>query len=168
MEDQATTPEHPSPFSRLAEGLDYPVYIVTTAVDAEHSGCLIGFATQCSIHPPRFLACISKKNHTFALVQRASVLAVHVVEAKDKALADLFGGQTGDQVDKFSDVSWHEEFGVPILDACQRWFAGKVEKHVDFGDHLGLVLTPLAQETQVTDEQLRFQSAKHIKPGHAP
>src|SRR5690606_28471984 len=58
-----------TPFARLVATFDYPLYIVTTAVGQERSGCLIGFATQCSIHPPRFLACISKKNHTFGLVQ---------------------------------------------------------------------------------------------------
>src|SRR5688500_11613792 len=49
-----------SPFARLSAKLDYPLYIVTTTAndDGERSGCLIGFATQCSIHPPRFLACI--------------------------------------------------------------------------------------------------------------
>ncbi len=56
-------------FARLVATLDYPLYVVTTAVNNEPTGCLIGFATQCSIHPPRFLACISKKNHTFQLAR---------------------------------------------------------------------------------------------------
>jgi flavin reductase (DIM6/NTAB) family NADH-FMN oxidoreductase RutF len=56
-----------SPFEQLTATLNYPLYVVTTAVEDERAGCLIGFATQCSIHPPRFLACISKKNHTLAL-----------------------------------------------------------------------------------------------------
>lgn len=159
---------HTAPFAQFAKVLDYPVYIVTTAVDGERSGCLIGFATQCSIHPPRFLACISKKNHTYELVRRASVLAVHVVGDEHKALADLFGGTTGDEIDKFSRVEWHEEYGVPILDACECWFAGAVERSVDFGDHVGFVLAPLGLEAHETDSQLSFQSAKSIKPGHPP
>ena len=87
-----------SPFAQLSAKLDYPLYIVTTAAadDRERSGCLIGFATQCSIHPPRFLACISKKNHTFGVIQRASVVAVHVAETKHEHLAKLFGGESGD------------------------------------------------------------------------
>jgi flavin reductase (DIM6/NTAB) family NADH-FMN oxidoreductase RutF len=94
--------QEPSPFARFARSLDYPLYIVTTAVQAERSGCLIGFATQCSIRPPRFLACLSKKNHTFELAQRAAVLAVHRVDEGRKQLAGLFGGETGDEVDKFA------------------------------------------------------------------
>src|SRR5690606_29935620 len=119
-----------APFARLVATLDYPLYIVTTAVGQERSGCLIGFATQCSIHPPRFLACISKKNHTFGLVQRAAIVAVHVVDEKNRQLAELFGGETGDELDKFSQVDWHSVDGVPVLDACERWFAGSVLERI--------------------------------------
>ena len=44
-----------SRFERLVATLDYPLYVVTTALEQQPAGCLIGFATQCSIHPPRFL-----------------------------------------------------------------------------------------------------------------
>lgn len=42
-------------FQRLVAQLDYPPFIATVAAEGERAGCLIGFATQCSIHPPRFL-----------------------------------------------------------------------------------------------------------------
>ena len=78
-----------SRFERLVATLDYPLYAVTTAFEDDRAGCLIGFATQCSIHPPRFLACISQKNHTFLLAARAPTLAVHIIEKKDKRIADF-------------------------------------------------------------------------------
>jgi flavin reductase (DIM6/NTAB) family NADH-FMN oxidoreductase RutF len=149
-------------------GLDYPLYVVTTAVDDERTGCLIGFATQCSIHPPRFLACLSKKNHTYALAQRATVLAVHVVEEKNKEIAELFGGETGDEIDKFARLPWREVHGVPVLEGCDRWFAGRVLQHVDLGDHVGFQLEPLEAEPGAPSEQLTFQQAKDIEPGHKP
>lgn len=157
-----------SQFERLAATLDYPVYVVTTAVDDERSGCLIGFATQCSIHPPRFLACISKKNHTLALARRAGVLAVHVVEKKDAATAELFGGETGDRVDKFARVGWHWRHGVPILDACERWFAGSCIEQIDLGDHVGFLLEPIDTQPAASAEQLTYQDARDIEPGHKP
>lgn len=156
------------PFTRLVTSLDYPLYVVTTAVGGERTGCLIGFATQCSIHPPRFLACLSKKNHTFALAQRAGVLAIHVVEEKNKDLAELFGGETGDQIDKFEHVRWREVQGVPVLEGCERWFAGRILQQVDFGDHVGFQLEPLESEPGTPNDQLTFQQAKDIEPGHKP
>lgn len=157
-----------SPFERLVATLDYPLYVVTTAVGNEPSGCLIGFATQCSIHPPRFLACISKKNHTFPLAREAATLAVHIVEEKDRQIAEIFGGETGDEVNKFARVRWHYVHGVPILEACERWFAGSVLDRIDLGDHMGFLLEPLDTEQSGESEQLTFQQARDIKPGHKP
>ena len=157
-----------TPFERLVATLDYPLYVVTTAFENQPSGCLIGFATQCSIHPPRFLACISKKNHTLLLADQAAHVAVHIVEEKDKHIAELFGGETGDEVDKFARVSWHPAHGVPILDACQRWFVGSVLQQIDLGDHVGFLLEPIDTGQSATSEQLTFQQARDIEPGHDP
>jgi flavin reductase (DIM6/NTAB) family NADH-FMN oxidoreductase RutF len=160
--------ESAAPFARFARALDYPVYVVTTAVDGERTGCLIGFATQCSIHPPRFLACLSKKNHTLSRAQRAKVLAVHVVDEHAKGIAEVFGGQTGDVVDKFAQVAWHEAHGVPVLDDCRRWFAGRVLQQIDLGDHIGFLLQPLDAQGDAPAAQLTVQQARDIKPGHDP
>ena len=155
-------------FARLVKALDYPLYVVTTAVDAEPTGCLIGFATQCSIHPPRFLACISKRNHTFQLAERATVIAVHVIDADNKPLAELFGGLSGDEVDKFAEVGWRYVRGVPVLDDCRRWFIGRILEHIDLGDHMGHLLEPLQVELALDGDQLTYQQARDIEPGHRP
>src|SRR5512139_1340964 len=63
----------------LVSEIDYPMYIVTAAAGGELAGCLVGFTTQCSIDPPRFLACLSDKNRTFRVAQRAGMLVVHLV-----------------------------------------------------------------------------------------
>jgi len=155
-------------FARLAATLDYPVYVVTTCVQGELTGCLIGLGIQCSIHPPRFLACLSKKNHTFALAQRATALAVHVVEERNRTLAELFGGTTGDTVDKFSRTRWQDVDGMPILQDCARWFIGAVVQRLDLGDHVGHLLEPLKVAPGNTSAQLTYQQARNIHPGHDP
>ena len=110
-------------------GLDYPMYIVTVGLSGQaepesRSGCLVGFATQCSLNPPRFLVCISKANHTYKLARRAPVLALHIIGPAQHDLAELFGGETGDDVDKFADCRWRPgPGGVPLLTECPRWLA---------------------------------------------
>jgi flavin reductase (DIM6/NTAB) family NADH-FMN oxidoreductase RutF len=155
-------------FARFVAGLDYPLFVVTTSVESELTGCLIGFATQCSIHPPRFLACISKTNHTFRVATQSAVLAVHIVDGKNKEIAELFGGQTGDVVDKFKGVSWHIVDGVPVLDACARWFTASVMQRIDLGDHVGHVLDPISIHSGSDSSQLTYQQAHDIEPGHRP
>jgi flavin reductase (DIM6/NTAB) family NADH-FMN oxidoreductase RutF len=154
-------------FQRLVAQLDYPMFIATVAADGERAGCLIGFATQCSIHPPRFLAGLSDKNRTFRVAQRADSLAIHLVPENAAELAELFGGETGDEVDKFERCEWHAGPGeVPLLDGCPNRFVGRVLERVDFGDHTGFVLEPFVAEEDEKSGQLGFHRAKRIDPGH--
>jgi len=143
------------------------MFIATVAADGERSGCLIGFATQSSISPPRFLAGISDKNRTFRVARHAETMAIHLVPDNAGELANLFGGETGDEIDKFERCAWHEgPDGVPLLDDCPNRFVGRIVERVDFGDHTGMVLEPFVAEVQEDIDQLTFHRAKRIDPGH--
>jgi len=160
----------PQGFAALARRLDYPMFLVTARSGGERDGCLIGFASQCSIHPARFLACLSDKNRTFRIAQAADALGVHLVPRDARALARLFGGETGDEIDKFARCAWHEgPAGVPLLDECRSWFVGGILEQIVLGDHVGFVLEPIAAAHD--DEAaplLFFSDVTALSPGHAP
>ena len=154
-------------FSDLVGDLDYPMIIVTAAAGTERAGCLVGFATQCSIDPPRFAVWISRKNRTFRIAGDARILGVHFLSAADRPLAELFGGTTGDDGDKFARCRWREgPGGVPVLEDCGRWFAGEVVERFPTEDHVGFLLAPVAVEVRAWSGQLGFQAARSISPGH--
>ena len=154
-------------FQELVAQLDYPMFIATVAADGERAGCLIGFATQASVHPPRFLAGISDKNRTHRVALAASSMAIHLVPANATELAELFGGETGDEVDKFERCAWHPgPGGVPLLDECPNRFVGRIVERIDFGDHTGHLLEPVSAEADEESGQLGFHRAKRIEPGH--
>jgi flavin reductase (DIM6/NTAB) family NADH-FMN oxidoreductase RutF len=156
-----------SRFNKLVNQLDYSMLIVTTAAGGERAGCLVGFASQVSIKPPRFLVCLSVKNRTFRVAQDARVLVVHFVTDQDTEAAELFGGETGDEVDKFARWRWRPgPEGAPIV--LENWFAGRVLKRLDFGDHHGFLLEPIEGEAGGGDSTLTFHRAKRIEPGHEP
>ena len=145
------------------------MFVVNAAGGGERSGCLIGFATQTSIDPPRFLVGLSNKNRTYRVSRRAENVAVHFVPADAEELAELFGGETGDEVDKFARCAWHEgPHGLPLLDDCPDWFAGEVLEQRPLGDHDVLILEPIAAERAAEGEELTFHRAKRLEPGHAP
>ena len=153
-------------FERLVARLDSPMYVVTTG-RPERAGCLIGFATQTSVKPPRFLACISEKNRTYDAVRAAGVVVVHLLGSAHREVAELFGGETGDEVDKFDHCAWQPgPDGAPVLDDCVGWFAGNVLERHALGDHLGLLLEPFEGEDRGGEPELGFQAAKEIEPGH--
>ena len=112
-------------FDRIVAALDYPMLVATAAAGGERAGCLVGFATQCSIDPPRFLVCLSKANRTYRVACDADAIAVHFVPVEAAALAALFGEETGDSVDKFTRCRWRPGPGGPVLEDCRQWYAGR-------------------------------------------
>ena len=162
-----------SPGTEVFHQLDYPMLIVTcparaAARSGEHgSGCLVGFSTQCSIDPIRFLVCISKANHTHEHALASDVLAVHLLDQEDRRLAEVFGELTGDDVDKLALVPWTEgPGGVPVLDDAAAWFVGRVLAHHDLGDHTGFVLEPFDGRKRRWIRQLGFQMVQGMDAGH--
>ncbi len=166
----APAPDTDRTFTSLMGELDYPMFIVTTvATDGERSGCLIGFATQISIDPPRFLVGLSDKNRTYRVARRAEHIAVHFVPSDGAEIAELFGSETGDEIDKFERCAWHEgPAGLPILDDLPNWFAARILRRMRGGDHDALVLEPIAAERESEENELTFHRVKRMAPGHAP
>jgi flavin reductase (DIM6/NTAB) family NADH-FMN oxidoreductase RutF len=155
-------------FEKLVSLLDYPMFVVTTRSDGERAGCLVGFASQVSIHPQRFLVGLSKRNRTYRVAESADHLAVHLLDRRHRDLARLFGSETGDETDKFARCSWHRgPHDLPILDDAAGWFAGAVLSRYDLGDHVGFLLEPLTGSAPERFEQLvTFADVRDLEPGH--
>jgi flavin reductase (DIM6/NTAB) family NADH-FMN oxidoreductase RutF len=158
-------------FDILERSVDSPMTVVTAGNGGERSGCLVGFWTQCSIEPPRCVIMLSKSNHTFRVARFAPTLAVHVLRERDQALAERFGAETGDDVDKFAGLAWNVgPGGAPVLEGVD-WFAGTVGQVYDVGDHVAViidVLTNVGNHGRAHEHQLDSRTAESIPAGHAP
>jgi flavin reductase (DIM6/NTAB) family NADH-FMN oxidoreductase RutF len=155
-------------FENLAALLDYPMFVVTTMAGDHPSGCLVGFTSQTSINPPRFLVGLSRKNHTFTVAQDAEHLALHLLPRSQLALAALFGEETGDATDKFARCAWHSgPAGMPILDAAPAWFVGQVIRRFDLGDHVGHLVKPVAGcAADELGALITYSDVRDLEPGH--
>jgi flavin reductase (DIM6/NTAB) family NADH-FMN oxidoreductase RutF len=154
-------------FHSLVSSLHYPMFIVTAAADGERAGCLVGFATQASIDPPRLLVLLSKSNRTLQVARSSPALAVHFLSRSNQGLAALFGEETGDDVDKFAGCEWREgPDGLPLLSGTRGWVVGTVLERFDAGDHVPHLLTVTSAEIDHPGEPLDFQTVRGLHPGH--
>jgi len=155
-------------FDDLVAAMDAALVVVTVAVSDERDGCLVGFHSQASIEPRRYVVWLSNANRTCRLAERADHLAVHVLASDQHELAELFGGETGDDIDKLARTTWEAgPGGVPLLGACPHRFAGRVvERHHSRGDHVGVLLEPIEVSGEGPSEPLRLRHSANIEPGH--
>ena len=161
-EDRSAAPAH-----ALTQAVNFPLYVVTAAGDGEVSGCLVGFATQSSIEPVRFLICISKVNHTFGVAERSASLALHLLGSDQGAMASLFGETTGDTTDKFEKVAWSPGVtGAPVLAECAAWIEGSILSHHSAGDHEAFLVSVEDGGRGTHDGQWTLKDATDFEPGH--
>lgn len=154
-------------FARFTDGLDYPLHVVTASAGGERAGCIVGFGSQVSIRPPRMLVGISVENHTHRVVAGTDTVAVHLLDSRQRDLAALFGGETGDETDKFARCSWQEgPGGVPVLDDCPRVLIAGIIERLDLGDHTGLLLEPVSVTTRPGEPSLTLADLEDVEPGH--
>ncbi len=155
-------------FESLVKALDAPLVVVTTAHRGERSGCLVGFHGQCSLEPRRYAVWLSVLNHTYELATASKYLAVHVLDSGDHDIAALFGGSTGDEVDKFAACEWTAgPDGVPLLDRCPNRFVLERTQLLDAdGDHVCFVGEIHAAEATDSIRPLRLSDAGDIEAGH--
>ena len=155
-------------FDELMAQVATAMVIVTVAVDGETSGCLVGFHTQCSINPRRYAIWLSKANRTCELALRAHTFAVHFLDDGDERLAALFGGLTGDEVDKFERTGWAPgPDGVPPPNDSPHRLVLARHALFDAGeDHVCLVGDPVAATSRNAFTPLRLPDVDDIEPGH--
>ena len=155
-------------FEKLVALLDYPMFVVTTHANGVPAGCLVGFASQTSIHPPRFLVGLSTKNHTFRVAAGATHLGVHVFDTEHLDVVEMFGSQTGDTINKFDRCSWHPgPARTPILDDAAAWFVGEILERFPLGDHVGHLLEPVGgSPPKELEHWVSLSDVGHLDPGH--
>ncbi|MGB6059246.1 MAG: flavin reductase family protein [Microthrixaceae bacterium] len=157
-------------FSQLMAKLDPSMIVVTTAIDGERAGCLVGFHSQSSIDPERYTVWLSKANHTSRVAQLASIFAVHFLADDQHDLAAHFGTQSGDDVDKFAGLECESgRGGVPLLTACPNRFWGhKVALLDEGGDHLCVVLDPVDADVRDSPafRSLRLSDVDDLDASH--
>lgn len=155
-------------FDALVSGIDYPMFIVTTAADGRRAGCLVGFVSQASIDPPRLLVLLSIRNGTYRLAKEATTLVVHFLHQDNMALATLFGEQSGDWTDKFDSCQWSPgPEDVPVLHGVRGWVAGTIKaRYDDGGDHVAHLLDITAAGLDTDGPPLTFQAVRDMQPGH--
>ena len=70
---------------------------------------------------------LAQQPHATGTGGDAAVLGVHAVPADAADLAELFGGETGDEsTSSRAAPGTTARSGVPILDRCENWFVGRV------------------------------------------
>jgi flavin reductase (DIM6/NTAB) family NADH-FMN oxidoreductase RutF len=154
-------------FDAFVARADHSVVVVTATADGRDDGCLVGFHSQVSIEPRRYLVALSHANATFETASRARQLAVHLLTAEAVSTASLFGEESaGAGVDKLAGCEWHRiDDGPPLLEGVAAWFVGDIVAVHPLGDHTGFVLEPTMAGLGRAEVALHYDQVQHLDAG---
>jgi flavin reductase (DIM6/NTAB) family NADH-FMN oxidoreductase RutF len=157
-------------FAAIVASTDPALIIVTAAAAEERAGCLVEFHSQSSMEPPRYCVWLSKANYTYRVALHTTHLGIHFLTSADLPLAELFGTQTGDEVDKFAGLEVSSGAGrTPVIERCRnRMVVRRTALLDEGGDHVCVVTEPVEVGSGGPFQPLRISHAPHLVAGHAP
>lgn len=109
------------------------VSVVTAFHDGAPHGTTVSAFASLSMEPPMLLVSLDSRSNLLAKIDVGSRVGVNVLAAHHDQIALRFAGK-GD--DKFLDVPWQLEDGVPALVDRHAWVSLDVEQLVEAGDHV--------------------------------
>jgi flavin reductase (DIM6/NTAB) family NADH-FMN oxidoreductase RutF len=152
---------------RLITAQPVPLVIISAFDGQREAGCLVSFHTHVSIVPHRYMVCLARTNHTFAVAQGAQHLGIHLLERQHTETARVFGATTGFATDKFASRPWRSwRDGTPLLTGFGCWMVGAIQAEYDLGDHVGFVLDIVDSQLEPLSAVLTLPEIGAVIPGH--
>lgn len=111
------------------------VTVVTAMTGDGPAGLAANSVTSLSLDPPLMLTCLDRGARTLRAVESAGRFAVNVLGAAGEPLARRFG-QKLPMEEKWAEVGWAEEDGIPWLDDAIVFIACTLRDVISGGDHV--------------------------------
>ncbi len=138
-------------FVDLMSGVCAPVTIITaSAADGQPHGSTVSSFASLSLDPPLVSFALVRGSGLLTHLQPGDPVGVNILGAHQEGLAARFARPSRGLGLKFDGVTWTVRDGLPYLPGSAAWMAGRVERHVDGGDHILLMVSVEQAESSLT------------------
>ena len=111
------------------------VAVVTALTDEGPAGLAVNSVASLSLDPPLMLVCLDRGSRTLRSVESAGRFGINVLGAGTEPVARSFARKVP-VAEKWDDVGWSAEGGIPRLDAAIVFIACEMRDVVSGGDHV--------------------------------
>ena len=128
-------------FVELMSGVCAPVTVVTAmTAEGRPYGSTVSSLASLSLDPPLVSFALDRASGLLTHLQPGGQVGVNILGAHQQELASTFARPPRGPGGRFDGVTWTVRAGLPYLPESAGWTAGRVERHVDGGDHVLLVV----------------------------
>ena len=138
---------------------DVPLWLITAEVEDQLGGLIATFVQTASLvaDMPRVVVGLAKHHHTTSLIAESRVFGLHSLSEANIDLVWHFGMQSGKAANKFADIDYELNQGVPLLRNVPLTMQCQVEAVMDAGDRL-LFLSAIESVEKNFDAQPLFRN----------
>lgn len=110
--------------------------ISTYAEDGRPHGTTVSAFTSLSVNPPLVMVALDRSSDLLKLLRRSSKFGINVLAVGQEEVGK---GCAKKGVDKFKNVSWDDEEGLPRIQGTAAWLGCEVQQFLPGGDHIIVV-----------------------------
>ncbi|MBD3007595.1 flavin reductase family protein [Streptomyces sp. 5-10] len=125
-------------FRELMAGVCAPVTIVTATAEGLPHGTTVSSFASLSLRPPMVTVSLDRRSGVLSRITATGRFGVNVLSQAQDDLALRFARRGAD---RFAEVDWHFDHGLPCLETAPGWLVCELTRTVDGGDHLLLLGT---------------------------
>lgn len=105
---------------KVLRNLSYGVYVVTSKENSRQVGCIVNSIMQVTSNPCTISVSINHNNYTNKVIKKNKNFGISILkQSSDPKIIGTFGFKTSKDTDKFKEVRYKEETGIPIIeDSC--------------------------------------------------
>ncbi|MDT9682317.1 flavin reductase family protein [Streptomyces sp. TRM76323] len=113
-----------------------PVAVVTAMADGRPHGTTVGSLASLSLRPPMVTIALDHRSALLPKIRRTGRFGVNLLGAGQAAVAGAFASPVAD---RFAEVEWYVDEGLPRLRDAPGWLVCLPKRFVTGGDHLLLL-----------------------------
>jgi flavin reductase (DIM6/NTAB) family NADH-FMN oxidoreductase RutF len=109
------------------------VTVVTSSFGQHPIGCTVNAFTSVSLHPPLVLISLAEQSRTLAAIMTRDAFGINLLAWRQRHLAQQFAAASDD---RFTEVPYRLECGVPVLEGAMAAAVCEVERAIVAADHV--------------------------------
>lgn len=122
--------------TKILRNISYGLYVITTMDGRRPTGCVANSVMQITSSPATVALSMNHDNHTNKCIKESGKFAVSILaEDSNPSLIGTFGFQSGEDVDKFEQVSYEIKEEVPVLSHVNGYMVFQVIDSIETSSH---------------------------------
>ena len=153
----------------VLRNLSYGVYLMSVMDEKRPTGCIVNSAMQITSSPATIAVSVNHDNYSHACLVKEGKFVLNILGEKcSPSIIGTFGFQSGKEINKFDQTSFHWEEGLPVVDEAIGYLILKVIDTMETSTHTVFLAEVIDAKMQNKDIPMTYAYYHQVVKGKSP